>query len=173
MKRMLALTVDNMKGVMGMLHCITITNRMRENLAFTTKNELPITLEMPCELNGTIVPSSIVVTALLWQQYGLDLLHPEVSRWLEKFAPDVKYAVARNQRSDEQDFRVGLDGTLKVYLNPDDDKRLRKVSSDYIWWQVEQSMDPEHMDIVEKTIDQIAGVISAAGTPTYTPSVAG
>jgi len=108
-------------------------------------NGLPLILEMQGATEGTLVPARTVVTALLWQQYGLDLLHPEVSRWLEKNAPDVKYAVARNKvesgnNYNNANFRVGRNGTLKVHLSLEIDDRLRKVSSDYICWQVERSM---------------------------------
>ncbi len=109
---------------------------------------LPLTLVVSGAAEGTLVPASTVITALLWQQYGLDMLHPEVSRWLEKNAPDVKYAIARNKFArganiNNANFRVGRNGTLKVHLTLEIDDRLRKVSSDYLWWQVERSMEPE------------------------------
>ena len=127
-------------------------------------NGMPLTLVVSGATEGTLVPASTVVTALLWQQYGLDLLHPEVSRWLEKNAPDVKYAVARNKfaRSDSQNnasFRAGRNGTLKVYLTLEIDDRLRKVSSDYIWWQAEQSMgaEQENLGTITKLLNNFAG----------------
>jgi hypothetical protein len=109
---------------------------------------LPLLLEIPDATEGTMVSSGTVVAALMWQQYGLDLLHPEVSRWLENNAPDVKYAVARNKFTHGDDyhnhnFRVGRYGTLKIHLSLEIDARFRKVSSDYIRWQVDRSMEAE------------------------------
>ncbi len=106
----------------------------------TIAGELPVMLEMPGGSEGKTVPTNTVLMALLWQQYGLDLPHPEVSRWLERYAPDVKYAVARNKsmRSDEDDpaeLKVSSDGTIKVHLSLEVDQRLREVSSQYIRWQ--------------------------------------
>jgi hypothetical protein len=111
-------------------------------------NGMSLMLKLSGVKEGTLVPASTVVTALLWEQYGLDLLHPEVSRWLEKNAPDVKYAVARNKFANgdnrhRENFRVGRNGILKVHLSLYVDDRLRKVSSDYICWQVECSMEPQ------------------------------
>jgi hypothetical protein len=95
---------------------------------------LPFTLETPWLSEGESVSASALVRELLWQHYGLDLLHPEVSRWLERWAPDVKYARAESQpaSSDGRDrFRVGPNGIVKVYLSLEIDDRLRAVSSQY------------------------------------------
>src|SRR5215510_1649945 len=174
--RMLALIVNNLIGMLTMSNGINILGGRHKYLAPSMEDELPLTLEMPSRYDGTTVLSSTVVTALLWQQFGLDLLHPEVNRWLEKYAPDVKYAVAVNSCDVEQNsvnFRVGWDGTLKVHLSPDVDERLRRVSSDYIWWQVEHAMDPGHKDMAEESIEQIAGVLNDARSKTFKLSVAG
>lgn len=84
---------------------------------------------------------------LLWQQYGLDIVHPEVSRWLERNAPDVKYAVARSQFFVGCDkisqFKVGPKGTVEFQLSLNIDDRLREVSSQYILSQVQHSIEPE------------------------------
>jgi hypothetical protein len=122
--------------------------RKQAGMADSDRNGMPLILKLSGATEGTLVPATTVVTALLWQQYGLDMLHPEVSRWLEKHAPDVKYAVARNKSAsvDERNspnFRVGRNGTLKVHLSLEIDDRLRKVSSDYFWWQVESSKESE------------------------------
>jgi hypothetical protein len=175
MRRTLALTVNNLKGMKTMLYDNTMLRQMRKNSVSSKENELNFMLEMPGGLDGTRVPSSTVVSALLWQQYGLDLLHPQLSRWLEKNAPDVKYAVARNQRDHQQscaNFRVGQNGTLRVYLSPDVDARLRKVASDYFFWQVEHSLHAKHKRFEKGTIRQIAHLFNDAGNKFFTPSVA-
>jgi hypothetical protein len=126
------------------------TNIGRTQQGFTNSvaNELAITLEMPGWSKGKMVPTSRVVTALLWQQYGLDVLHPEVSRWLEQNAPDVKHAAAENRaangsESNNAQFRVGSDGTVKVHLSLKVDDRLREVSSRYLLSQVRHSIEPK------------------------------
>jgi hypothetical protein len=92
-------------------------------------------VEMPAGLEGRTVSSSTVMMALLWQQYGIDMRHPEFNRWLEQNAPDVKYAVARNRirESERAELRVGDDGTIKVQLTAEVDERLREVSSQYVF----------------------------------------
>jgi hypothetical protein len=97
--------------------------------------ELPVILEMHGWAEGETVSTSTVVRALLWQFYGLDLRHPEVSRWLEQNAPDVKYAVAEDQLASGDDrtrFKIGTDRMMTVYLSLEIDDRLREVSSRYI-----------------------------------------
>jgi hypothetical protein len=104
--------------------------------------DLRVMLEMPMGSEGQMVPTGTVIRALLWQHYGLDLLHPEVSRWLEQHAPDVKYAVAENRfasGSDGAEFRVGSNGMMKVSLSPKVDDRLREVSSRYLMTQLRYS----------------------------------
>src|SRR5262245_54411169 len=100
----------------------------KQNSARSAVNEMPVKLRMPGWSRGKTVPASRVVTALLWQHYGLDLLHPEVSQWLERYAPDVKYAIAANTFADGDDhnsaeFRVGPDGTIQVYISLEVDDR--------------------------------------------------
>jgi hypothetical protein len=170
---MLALTLNNLKEMMTVINEVTIFGHRLQNFEPAQEDELPFTLEMPESFDGRKVPSSTVVTALLWQQYGLDMLHPRVNRWLEKYAPDVKNAVAKNKRCDEPDshtFRVGMNGRLKVHLSPDVDERLRKVSSDYIWWQVEHSLDLENELIEDEAIEQISKIFNDARelTPSMT-----
>jgi hypothetical protein len=108
--------------------------------------ELPVMLEMPGGSEGKTVPTNAVLMALLWQQYGLDLPHPEVSRWLERYAPDVKYAVAKNKSmgsngDDPAELKVSSDGTIKVHLSLEVDQRLREVSSQYIRWQSREPIE--------------------------------
>jgi len=144
------------EGEINMFQNVTDLLQKQRGSVDSQENGLPLTLVVPGVVEGTLVPASTVVSALLWQQYGLDLLHPEVSRWLEKNAPDVKYAVARKKfargvNSNNANFRVGRNCTLKVYLTLEIDDRLRKVSSDYIWWQVKRSMEPENGKIKAMT----------------------
>jgi hypothetical protein len=140
MRRLLA--GNNWKGMAKTFHDFAAFGSRREAPACSAVGELPVILEMPDGCEGKTVPTSTVMMALLWQQYGLDLPHPEVSRWLEQNAPDVKYAVARNRStsSDEDesaDLKVGSDGTIMVHLSPEVDQRLREVSSQYILWQAQ------------------------------------
>jgi hypothetical protein len=143
MRRMLA--GNNWKGMAKTFHNLTEFGHRREAPARFSAGELPVILEMPDGCEGKTVPTSTVMMALLWQYYGLDLPHPEVSRWLEQNAPDVKYAVARhkstsNDEDESSELKVSSDGTIKVHLSPDVDQRLREVSSQYIRWQTEDSI---------------------------------
>jgi len=109
-------------------------------------NEISVNLRMPAGYQGKVVPTSIVVMELLWQQYGLDVIHPEVSRWLEKNAPEVKYMASRNQfaNGDESSkFIVKANGTIDLLLPLKTDDRLRMVSSQYILSQVQGDLEPE------------------------------
>jgi hypothetical protein len=117
-----------------MFQSINIFGRKEQNRAAELIDQLPVMVEMPAGFEGKTVSSSTVMMALLWQQYGLDLLHPEFSRWLEQNAPDVKYAVAQNKvkNNERAGLRVGADGTIKVQLSPKVDDRLREISSQYI-----------------------------------------
>jgi hypothetical protein len=101
-------------------------------------NQNPVAVEMPAGSEGQTVSSTSVMMALLWQHYGLDLLHPEFSRWSEQNAPDVKYAVALNDRGNAESsgLIVGADRKIKVQISPVVDQRLRDVSSEYILWQL-------------------------------------
>jgi hypothetical protein len=146
MRRLLA--GNNWKSMAKTFHNLTEFGHRRESPARFTAGELPVVLEMPDGCEGKMVPTSTVMMALLWQYYGLDLPHPEVSRWLEQNAPDVKYAVARNKStsSDEDEsteLKVSSDGTIKVHLSPDVDQRLREVSSQYIRWQTQDSIESQ------------------------------
>jgi hypothetical protein len=126
MKRLFA--GSNLKDVAN-----AVFGRRHELPADSTLGELPFMIEMPHGSEGQTVPLGIVMMALLWQHYGLDLPHPEVSRWLEQNAPDVKYAFALNsvnRRSTE--LKVGSDRTVRVYLSSEVERRLREVSSQYL-----------------------------------------
>ena len=141
MVRMLIL--NNSKGLINMFQNSTNIGRTQQGFTNSVANELAVTLEMPGWSKGKMVPTSRVVTALLWQQYGLDVLHPEVSRWLEQNAPDVKNAAEKKVANGNAQSRVGSDGTIKVHLPLNIDDRLREVSSRYILSQVRHSVEPK------------------------------
>jgi hypothetical protein len=129
-----------------MFQCLNIFGRKQKGLTNPVPNELSVELIIPPIYQGKAVPPSVVVMELLWQQYGLDLLHPKVSRWLERNAPDVKYAIVRNQFASGNDntrFIVGPQGTVKLQISLETDDRLREVSSQYILSQVGHSFEPE------------------------------
>jgi hypothetical protein len=129
-----------------MFQCLNIFSRKQQGVTKPVAHELSVELIIPACYHGKAVPSSLVLMELLWQQYGLDLLHPEVSRWLEQNAPDVKYAAARNQFASDNDsaqFVVGRQGTVELRLPLEVDDRLREVSSQYILSQLQHSMEPE------------------------------
>jgi hypothetical protein len=108
-------------------------------------DKLLVKLRMPAGYQGKIVPTSMVVMELLWQQYGLDLIHPEVSRWIVKNAPDLKYmaaSMAVNNQFAGSKFRASMNGTVELHLPLNVDDRLREVSSQYIRSQV-NSIDAE------------------------------
>jgi hypothetical protein len=128
-----------------MFQSINIFGRRQQNQTVSMIDQLPVMVEMPAGYEGKTVPSNTVMTALLWQQYGLDLLHPEFSRWLEQNAPDVKYAMAQNRckNGERAELRVGADGRIKVQLSPEVDDRLRDISSQYIMWQMESGNEQE------------------------------
>jgi hypothetical protein len=129
-----------------MFQCLDIFSRKQPEFTNPVANQFSVELIMPPCYQGKAVPPSIVMMELLWQQYGLDMLHPEVSRWLERNAPDVKYAAARNQfasGNDSAQFTVGPEGTVEMQLSLEFDDRLREVSSQYILNQIEQSMEPQ------------------------------
>jgi hypothetical protein len=101
------LVVNNWKGRIKMSPGYAIYRSKRQA---TARYELPFMLQMSDWPKGETVSTSTVVMALLWQYYGLDLNHPEVSQWLEQNAPDVKYAVAEDQLAsgdDRSSFRIG------------------------------------------------------------------
>jgi hypothetical protein len=129
-----------------MFKCLNIFGHKQKGFTNPVSNELSVELRMPAVYQGKSVPPSVVVMELLWQQYGLDLLHPKVSRWLERNAPDVKYAAARNQFASENDstsFTVGPQGTIQLQLPLTVDDRLRDVSFRYILSQIPHSIEPE------------------------------
>ncbi|MBO0723538.1 MAG: hypothetical protein J2P41_22125 [Blastocatellia bacterium] len=99
----------------------------------TVSHQSSVKIDMPAGLEGKTVSSNTVMMALLWQQYGIDMLHPEFSCWLDQNAPDVKYAVARSDVKKSKELRVGADGTINVRLTPEVEGRLREISSQYIF----------------------------------------
>lgn len=132
--------------MLKMFKCLNIFGRKHQSLNDAAENEMSVILTMPACYRGKSVPTSIVIMELLWQQYGLDLLHPQLSRWLEFNAPEVKYAAARSQyeigSGENPRFKVGPRGTLQLRLSLDDDDRLREVSSQYIFSQIKPSFGP-------------------------------
>jgi hypothetical protein len=129
-----------------MFQSINIFGHKQQAFTNPVINRLSVKLRMPAGYQDKVVSASIVVMELLWQQYGLDVIHPEVSRWLEKNAPDVKYMAANNQFAsgdDRSKFRVGSNGTIELHLPLKLDDRLREVSSQYILSQVQHSIDPD------------------------------
>jgi hypothetical protein len=125
-----------------MFQSLNTVGRKQHYSAAELIDQLTVMVEMPVRFEGRPVSSRAVMISLLWQQYGLDLLHPEFSRWLERNAPDVKYAVAQNSVNNgvNAGLRVGADGMVKVELSLDFDQRLREVSSQYMRWQMEPQM---------------------------------
>jgi hypothetical protein len=124
-----------------MFQSINTTVSKQQDFTNPIVNELSIKLRMPAGYQGKVIPTSIVVMELLWQQYGLDVIHPEVSRWLEKNAPEVKYMAGANG-SEGSKFRVKPNGTIDLLLPLKTDDRLREVSSQYILSQVERDLEP-------------------------------
>ena len=121
-----------------MFQSINTVGREQHYSATSMNDQITVMVEMPVRFEGRPVSSRAVMISLLWQQYGLDLLHPVFSRWLEHVAPDLKYAVAQNsvKNSVNSGLRVGADGKVKVHLPLDFDQRLREVSSQYKMWQM-------------------------------------
>jgi hypothetical protein len=134
-----------------MFQSFNIFGRKQQGSAHAVIDELPVMLNMPAGFHGKTVPASIVVMELLWQQYGLDMLHPEVSRWLEQHAPDIKYAVAESRFASSNDctmFKVGPKGTIELHLSLKVDDRLREIASQYILSQVQHydEITEEHQE---------------------------
>jgi hypothetical protein len=97
-------------------------------------SDLPLTLRVSGRSEGESVPARTLIRELLWQHYGLDISHPKVSRWLERRAPDVKYARAEQRPvggGERNRFRVGPNGTVRVHLSLAVEDRLREVSYQY------------------------------------------
>jgi hypothetical protein len=116
-----------------MFQNINTVGREQHYSAASIIDQITVMVEMPVRFEGRPVSSRAVMISLFWQKYGLDLLHPELSRWLEHYAPDVKYAVAQNSVKNgvNAGLRVGADGKVKVQLHLEFDQRLREVSSQY------------------------------------------
>jgi hypothetical protein len=116
-----------------MFQSINTFGREQHYSAASIIDQITVMVEMPMRFEGRPVSSRAVMISLFWQKYGLDLLHPEFSRWLEHYAPDVKYAVAQNSVKNgvNAGLRVGADGKVKVQLHLEFDQRLREVSSQY------------------------------------------
>ena len=129
-----------------MLQNFNLSERNQQDFSNPLNNKISVKLRMPSCYLGKAVPTSIVVMELLWQQYGLDLLHPQVSQWLERNAPDVKYAAARGRfvgAGNDSQFKVGPDGTVELHLTLKSDDRLREISSQYLLSQLQHSIEPE------------------------------
>jgi hypothetical protein len=128
-----------------MLQNINTVGHKQHYSAAPMVDQITVMVEMPARFEGRPVSSRAVMISLFWQQYGLDLLHPIFSRWLEQNAPDVKYAVAQNnvKNSVNAGLRVGTDGKIKVQLSIEFDRRLREVSSQYLMWQMEPEREEE------------------------------
>jgi hypothetical protein len=142
-----------------MIQSINTFERKQHYPAASMIDQLTVMVEMPVRFEGRPVSSRAVMISLLWQQYGLDLLHPEFSRWLEQNAPDVKYEVAQNSVKNgvNAGLRVGADGKVKVQLSLEFDQRLREVSSQYLIWQIEPKM--EQMKPEMEREDQIVTIV--------------
>jgi hypothetical protein len=145
-----------------MFQSINIFARKEQYSAAEPIDQLTVIVEMPARFEGTKVSSRAVMISLLWQQYGLDLLHPEFSRWLEQNARDVKYAVAQNSVPNgvNAGLRVGANGMVKVQLSLEFDRRLREVSSQYIMWQMGPEMEQPEIEQPEmEQEDEIATIV--------------
>ena len=115
---------------------------------------------------GDTVSATTIIMTLLWQQYGLDLRHPEVSRWLEQNAPDVKYAIAEDQFAkghDRTKFRVGINRIVTVYLTLEVDDRLREVSTRYLLRQLERPVEPQKEQIEPELVRAMIRQANASG----------
>jgi hypothetical protein len=104
-------------------------------------DELVVRLKLPVGWQGRVVPASIVVMELMWQHYGLDMLHPEVSRWLEQNAPDLKSALSGHQFMDDDCFQVGANRIIELRLSLETDDRLRAVSTQYLLSQIQSPVE--------------------------------
>jgi hypothetical protein len=131
-----------------MFQSINIFGRKQQYSEAELIDQVTVMVEMPVRFEGSPVSSRAVMISLLWQQYGLDLLHPEFSRWLERNAPDVKYAVAQNSVKNgvNEGLRVGAGGMVRVQLSLEFDQRLREISSQYILWQMEPENEQEEQN---------------------------
>jgi hypothetical protein len=125
--------INEMREVIKMFQSIKGENRIA--------NQLSVKLRMPLGFQGKTVPMNVVVMELMWQQYGLDLLHPQVSRWMEQNAPEVKSLLSSDRNG--AGFPVGPKGTIEMQVSLETDDRLREVSSQYILSQVGHSVAPQ------------------------------
>jgi hypothetical protein len=126
-----------------MINSFNTSNNNQQVFIKPVTNKMSVNLRMPAGYQGKVVSRSIVMMELLWQQYGLDLIHPEVSQWLERNAPDVKNLVAKSNGNNGRQFKVEANGTIELQFPLSIDDRLREVSSEYIWSQVQNSIDPQ------------------------------
>jgi hypothetical protein len=139
--------LKSLKGVNKMFQSINIFGRKQQAISNPVVNEVAVKLRMPVGYQGKSVPTSIVAMELLWQQYGLDLMHPEVNRWLDQNASDIKAAVARNQMvsvGENAQVKVSSRGTIEFQLSVKVDERLREVSSQYILSQMGQAIEMQN-----------------------------
>ncbi len=121
-----------------MLQCLNIFGNKQQGFTNPVPDEIIVKLRVPAVYHRKAVPPSIVVMELLWQQYGLDVLHPEVNRWLDQNAPDV--SAATKNHYDTPRYSVGPQGTIELPLPLKVDDRLRDVSFQYIVSQI--SLEP-------------------------------
>ena len=138
-----SLTAKAQKGLITMFQSL---NRKQQDFRNPVVDGLTVKLRMPACYLGKAAPTSIVVMELFWQQYGLDILHPAVNRWLEQNAPDVKSAAAKSQfvgGDTNSQIKVSPQGTIELRLPLKIDDRLREVSSLYILSQIHHSIEPE------------------------------
>src|SRR5262245_54317870 len=117
-----------------MIQCLNIHEYNQQEFTNIAVCEQTVKLIIPACYQGRPVTTSIIMMELLWQQYGLDTIHPEVSRWLEQNAPDVKNAAADNQFAYSDDcaqIEVEPNGTIELHLPLELNDRLREVSTQY------------------------------------------
>jgi hypothetical protein len=128
-----------------MFQCLNIFGSKQQGFTNSVPDEIIVKLRVPAVYHRKAVPPSIVVMELLWQQYGLDVLHPEVNRWLDRNAPDVSAATKNHfvNGCDTLRFKVGPQGTIELPLPLKVDDRLRDVSFQYILSQISKEPGTE------------------------------
>ena len=109
------------------------------------ENKEMVVLRLPAKFKDKLINAGSVVQEVLLQHYGMDLRDPGVSQWLERNAPDVKYAIAVSKQTNsgggvKPKFRVGSNGTVQVQISSDVDRRLREVSSRYRQMKMERTI---------------------------------
>ena len=117
----------------------------RAPTARLAENKEMIVLRLPGKFKDKLINAGAVVQEVLLQHYGMDLRDPGVSQWLERSAPDVKYAIAVSKQTNTRGgvkpkFRVGANGTVQVQISSDVDRRLREVSSRYRQMKMERTL---------------------------------